>query len=209
MRPITQLGIGLVTFALAVLVAVRVGPAIADSSEPVNIGVVPGINLGLGSDPAGALPEGAVGVLPERIRIPRLGVDAPITPVLATPEGVLDVPADPKMLGWWAEGAAPGAGRGTSVLAGHVNSASQGPGALVELRELRPGDEVFIVGVGGGPELRFVVDALRQFPKAELPAADVFNQSVEGRVAIVSCGGQLNERTGHYPDNIIVYAALA
>lgn len=141
---------------------------------------------------------------PERIRIPRLEVDAPVVPVATSSSGSLNVPSDPQVLGWWADGAQPGAQRGTSILAGHVNTAASGPGALSNLIALRPGDEIIVEGSGRTLRLR-VVD-LVQYPKSELPASAAFSQEVEGRLAIVSCGGPFNPSSGHYRDNIIAYA---
>ncbi|MGH9137990.1 MAG: class F sortase [Acidimicrobiales bacterium] len=200
---------GVALLAAALAIGLRGGPPAASAaSGPVNLGVIPGLDVGQGSaaPPSGVAAPVGDGIVPTRVRIPSLGVDAPIAAVSVDPAGTLGIPVDPQVLGWWAEGARPGAGRGTAVLAGHVNSATLGPGALARLTELRPGDEVVIVGAEG--ELRFRVDALRQYAKPDLPAAEAFDQDVAGRLAIVSCGGPL-DRSGHYLDNIIAYAVPA
>jgi hypothetical protein len=143
-------------------------------------------------------------VLPRQVRIPKLGVRAPVLSVGVGAEGGLEVPGDPRQVGWWAGGAKPGAARGTAVIAGHINTAVSGPGAFAALDRLRPGDRIVVAG----PERkrRFHVVALREYPKSRLPAKWVFSQRVPGRLALVSCAGPFNPETGHYRDNIIVYA---
>ncbi|MGH9185863.1 MAG: class F sortase [Acidimicrobiales bacterium] len=205
-RVFLELATGLALLGAAVALVLHGDPGKPDTLF-VNVGNVPGLNLGQGPDalvPAGPVPETGTPVVPERIRIPSLEVDAPVVPIVVDPSGVLEVPPDPQAVGWWAEGAQPGAGLGTSILAGHVNSATLGPGALAHLSDLRLGEGVIVVG--GGQELHFRIEALRQYPKNELPATEAFSQAVEGRLAIVSCGGQFNRRTGHYLDNVIAYA---
>lgn len=148
-----------------------------------------------------------LGVRPQRIRIPRLGIDAPVVPVSISPSGSLQIPSDPWVVGWWADGARPGAGRGTAIMAGHVNTAALGPGVFSNLGLLQPGDEITIVGPRR--ELRFRLVGLAQYPKSELPASAAFSQEVEGRLAIVTCGGPFIPSIGHYRDNIIAYAVPA
>src|SRR5690606_32174626 len=45
--------------------------------------------------------------IPSRLIIPDLGVDAPVIGITA-PNGVLNPPASPSVMGWWSEGAQPG-----------------------------------------------------------------------------------------------------
>ncbi|MBT2529817.1 hypothetical protein J7E91_31705 [Streptomyces sp. ISL-99] len=49
------------------------------------------------------------------------GWRAPIVPVTVTRDGALALPKDARSGGWWALGAAAGAPRGTTLLAGHVD----------------------------------------------------------------------------------------
>lgn len=220
MRFLLVLAMGLLLLGAAVTIALLSRPTLAITpAGPVNLGVVPGAKIGQSADARAAGGSGAPvstqptqptariePIQPERIRIPRLGVDAPVVAVGVSATGSMDVPDDPKVLGWWADGAAPGAALGTAVVAGHVNTAAAGPGALSRLNELRPGEEITVVG--SGRELRFKVVALRQYPKADLPAEDAFSQKVTGRLALVTSGGPFDPRSGHYRDNVIVYAVL-
>lgn len=140
---------------------------------------------------------------PYRLRIPELDVDAAIVAVEVDDEGVLGIPADPLEVGWWSEGPAPGTGQGTSIIAGHVNTAARGPGALATVDRLGPGDTIVIEG--WGEPRQFEVETVQVYEKSQLPDS-AFDQRIEGRLAIVSCSG-LDEETGQYRENLIVYAA--
>ncbi len=142
--------------------------------------------------------------VPVRLRIPVLEVSARIVPVGVAAGGALGIPADPSVVGWWAGGASPGERAGAIVLAGHIDSAASGPGALLRLQDLRPGAVVSLTAAGH--LWWYVVRALRAYPKASLPARAIFGQQVRPRLVIVSCGGPFDAATGHYLDNIVAYA---
>jgi hypothetical protein len=72
---------------------------------------------------------------PVRLTVPALGVDAPLDPVGVAPDGQMALPDDVDRVGWYRFGPAPGAA-GSAVLAGHVDDAEQGLGALAALRDV-------------------------------------------------------------------------
>ncbi len=91
------------------------------------------------------------------------------------------------------------------VLDGHVDMAGQGPGALFELRAVRPGAAV-IVETAGGPE-HWAVDGVRTYLKGHVPA--VLFTGAGPRLVIITCGGPFDWATHHYDDNVVVYASPA
>jgi sortase family protein len=161
--------------------------------------------------PAAAAPapsHTAAPFTPTRLRVPRLGIDAPVVPITVQPNGLLAVPADVDTIGWWSAGAAAAAPSGTVVIAGHVDSARQGPGAFFGLRTLRPGDRV-ILSSADDRTAAYTVAARRQYPKSALPSGEVFGQHTTPRLVLITCGGSFNPETRHYSDNIVVYAVPA
>lgn len=122
--------------------------------------------------------------LPRRVVLPRLGVDAPVVTTDA-PGGVLQPPADPQVLGWWADGAMPGARRGSALVTGHT--VSTGGGALDDLELMRVGDRVRVRTPGG--VIGYRVTAVRTYRKASLAqdAERLFSQTVPGRLVLVTC----------------------
>lgn len=148
-------------------------------------------------------PGPMAGAIPRRLALPRLRVDAPIVPVGLLPGGGLGVPPNPRLLGWWQDGARPATRHGTVVIDGHVDTAADGPGTLFHLRELRPGDPLVLSTEQGSQH--YVIAALRSYPKADLPA-EVFASSGPPRLVLITCGGAFNHNTRQYADNIVAYA---
>ena len=171
----------------------------------VNIGSVPS-TLSTGSTPT-STPASAdnAGTPPppgSHLLLDRLGVDAPITEV-AVHAGVTDVPLNPRAVGWWSGGAAPGADRGNVVIVGHFNYAGTA-GALGVLPRARPGDVVELHD--DGRTLRYRMVAVHSYPKASgLPAA-VFSTTGPAQLVLITCGGPFDSGTGNYEDNIVGYA---
>ncbi|HET6876542.1 MAG TPA: class F sortase [Jatrophihabitans sp.] len=163
-------------------------------------------NVGAVAAAARAVPH----VSPHRIVIPTLHASAPIIHVGTTADGELDVPQDPKVVGWWSPGAKPGARKGTAILAGHINYAGV-TGALADIGHLSPGDKVKIFGRHAGRpiELTFAVTGVRTYHKTHLPYRKIFDQHRAGRLALVTCGGPFDAATGNYLDNIVAYAVPA
>jgi hypothetical protein len=147
-------------------------------------------------------------VAPNRIEIPKIHANAPIVPVGTTPDGELDVPLDPKVVGWWQYGAKPGATVGTAILAGHINYAGV-TGEMAQIGRLDPGDKVYVFGKHNAQkrhEVQFTVTGVRTYHKTHLPYKQIFDQKSAGRIAIVTCGGPFDASTGNYLDNIVVFA---
>jgi hypothetical protein len=138
---------------------------------------------------------------PSRVLVPHLSVDAPVDPAGVLPGGELDVPADGERLGWWIGSAAPGADRGAVLIAGHVDTVDDGPGALYALERLPMGSRVEVRT--GDREVTYRVVARRSYAKSRLPA-DLFRAGGPPRLALVTCGGAF--RDGSYDRNVVVYA---
>ncbi len=128
-------------------------------------------------------PAAAAGV-PVGLVIPGLGVDVPVFEISAA-DGVLTPPDDPQTLGWWSGGAMPGAARGGALITGHT--IHDGGGAFDDLETLSAGDDVRVRTADG--VLRYAVRSVTIYGKASLAehAAEVFSQSVPGRLVLVTC----------------------
>jgi hypothetical protein len=145
---------------------------------------------------------------PTTVRVPAIGVNAPVVSTGVDAGGALVVPESPREVGWWSGGAAPGAPYGTILMAGHVDSAEEGLGSLVDLSRTPVGATVTVRGTGGSSATYRVV-ARRSYPKATLPWRDLFRQDVQARLLLVTCGGEFDRRTGHYERNVVVFAVPA
>jgi LPXTG-site transpeptidase (sortase) family protein len=110
-------------------------------------------------------------------------------------------PSDPQQLGWWSDGAKPGAARGSALVTGHT--VHTGGGALDHLEELRPGDRVVVRT--DRSSLRYVVQQVRTYSKGAIArhADRLFSQQVAGRLVLVTCEDWDGER---YLSNVVVTA---
>jgi hypothetical protein len=139
---------------------------------------------------------------PTTISIPAIGVHARIVAVGLQADGAMQVP-DPDQVGWYRLGPRPGEG-GPAVLIGHVSY--RRPAVFYHLQELRPGDEI-LIGQRGGVTTRFLVGRLEQHPKTALPTNRIWTKAKRPLLRLITCGGSLDRNTGHYRDNVIVYAS--
>jgi hypothetical protein len=128
-------------------------------------------------------------------------VTAPVVPVGVRPDGELEIPESVRTVGWWVGGAPAGATRGSTVLAGHIDSASQGIGAFAALRDVAVGSPVVLTDVFGATHA-YRVTARRTYPKYALPRG-VFSGAP---LVLITCGGPFDASAGRYRDNIVVYA---
>lgn len=121
---------------------------------------------------------------PRRLVIPALGVRNHVVPVRA-PGGTLIPPSDPQQLGWWAQGARPGASRGSALITGHT--VHTGGGALDDLETLRRGDVVTVITDRG--RIRYAVSSVEVFAKGTVAekATGLFSQRVSGRLVLITC----------------------
>lgn len=141
---------------------------------------------------------------PARLAVPALGVDAPVEPVGVRDDGQMELPDDVDLVGWYRFGARPGAA-GSAVLAGHVDDAVQGLGALAPLRNAEPGAEVLVTDTTG-VATRWRIVTRQVLDKQALPVDRLFARSGPPRLALITCGGPFLPDVGGYRDNVVVLA---
>ena len=105
---------------------------------------------------------------PTGVRLDSVGIDAPVRPVGVQADRQMRLPDDPAVLGWYRFGAAPGDGRGATVLAGHLDSLRYGVGPLVRLRDVHLGD-TFDVTLADGTTATYAVQRITRFERQALP----------------------------------------
>ena len=152
-----------------------------------------------------AVREVARTAVPTRVRIPSLGVDAPVGPVGKAADGTVEVPTRWEDVGWYDEGVRPGE-PGPAVLLGHVDSKA-GPAVFVRLPQVAVGAEVQVVAQGGTVS-RFRVDRVQSYPKTRFPTDAVYLPALRPELRLVTCGGAFDRSTGHYVDNVVAFASL-
>ncbi|PZG78850.1 class F sortase [Streptomyces sp. NTH33] len=145
--------------------------------------------------------------VPDRIRIPVIQVDAPVTPVGVDADGWVAAPPpeDPNLAGWFNGAVTPGE-KGTAVVDGHVDNAA-GPAVFYGLGAVRKGNHVEIHRQDGKTAV-FEVYGVEVFEKNDFPGDRVYGSKGTPELRVITCGGGYNEATG-YQGNVVVFARLA
>lgn len=152
-----------------------------------------------------ATPQAADVVLPVRLSIPGIDVVAAVDAVGVEDDGSMVIPREVDRVGWYRYGAAPGSTQGAAVLAGHVDSKDQGPGALFRLRELGVGDRMS-VRLADGTTVRYEVVGKETLVKKRLPTERLFARDGSPRLVVITCGGPFIPELSSYRDNLVVVA---
>ena len=154
---------------------------------------------------AGRAPEAAdeQAADPVRLRIPAIGVDAPVDPLTVDSNGVLPPPNANDRTGWWRDGPEPGE-RGPAVIVGHVDS-YKGPAVFIHLTDLSSGDQI-LIDRADGTTATFVTQRVEEHAKDAFPTQTVYGGTPDPQLRLITCGGQFDDKDRRYLDNIIVYA---
>ncbi|WP_327436372.1 class F sortase [Streptomyces sp. NBC_01201] len=201
------------------VVAVGLGFLLVYNSFDASAGVPPApsvVSLPAASAPAAPTPSASVSTpplelppsYPKRISIKSIAVDAPFTPLTIGPSGQLNAPPanDANLAGWFKNGATPGE-RGTSVVAGHVDT-NTGPAVFLLLSTLKKGNMVDITREDG-VVATFEVDSVETFSKADFPDDRVYADKGTAQLRLITCGGVYDKKKKDYEDNVVVFAHLA
>lgn len=142
-------------------------------------------------------------VLPVRLKIPAINVDAIILPVGLTLDGAMAAPEGPADVAWFNLGTRPGE-IGSSVIDGHSGWKNGIPAVFDNLNKLGVGDKVLVMDERG-VTFTFVVRKIRTYdPKAD--ASDVFiSNDGKAHLNLITCEGTWDEVTKSSSQRLIVF----
>ncbi|GAA4696299.1 Sortase family protein [Promicromonospora umidemergens] len=122
-----------------------------------------------------------------RVNVPTIDVAADVVPVGVDATGVLEVPEDPSVLGWWSSGAVPGSLRGTTVVAAHMDATGRGTGAMARLIDAPIGTRIDVV-TADGAHVSYQITERRSYAKDEGLPRDLFRSDGAPRLVLITCG---------------------
>ena len=124
----------------------------------------------------------------------------------ATVDGLLVVPENVQHVGWWDGSAQAGEPFGSTVIAGHLDSATEGIGFFVRLRRIKVGDMVTLRA--GSHWLKYRVTSVRRGGQDRRwrQTARRFKQSGPHRLVLITCAGNYHRDRGGYDSNLVVVA---
>jgi uncharacterized repeat protein (TIGR01451 family) len=141
-----------------------------------------------------------------RVRVPAIGVDASVVSLGLNGDSTLQVPTNATDAGWWSGGAAPGK-RGAAVIVGHINWGGR-EGVFGRLHEILPGQDVLVTHPSGAVD-RYRVTTTAVYAKSSFPTGLVYGPLPYAGLRLITCSGRFDPSTGHYDENLIVFARLA
>ena len=143
------------------------------------------------------------GELPTRLKIPSIGVDAPIEYVGLTPDGAMDMPKSELNVGWFNLGQRPGE-NGSAVIAGHFGMVNKRPQVFNDLHKLRKDDKIYIED-GTGENINFVVREIQRYGKDE-DSSDAFGfGDGKAHLNIITCVGVWNKAEKTFSERLVVF----
>ena len=146
-------------------------------------------------------------VVPEAPRSVRLpgGTTVKVRAVGTRKDGRLAVPEDVRTAGWWRGGSRVGDPFGAVLVAGHVDSRTQGLGAYAELLTVRPGQQVVVRTAT--LQQRYRIRSLRLVPQAPLAArSSLHSPRGRQRLVLVTCAPPYDAVRGGYQHLAVVTA---
>lgn len=143
--------------------------------------------------------------VPERLSIPKLGINVFVEQVGLDSQHRMDVPKNTDNAGWYDLGYKPGE-EGNAVIDGHLDTL-YGPSIFYNLENLTMGDEIFVTD-DTGRQLIFIVTSTASYPFDQVPLQAVFGPSDKPHLNLITCGGGWDSVNKNYSNRIVVYSDL-
>ncbi|MBV9159070.1 MAG: class F sortase [Candidatus Kaiserbacteria bacterium] len=188
--------VGLITIAAIAVFAVTLVHALwyAPDSE------VPAPQLAVH---AADVPEGQ---LPDRLVIPKIGIDAHVKHVGVDAKGNMATPGNFTDVAWYKYGTPPGY-NGSAVIDGHVDNGLALAGVFKHLDELSVGDDVYI-RTASSTTLHFKVVERDEYDYKQVPLDKLFNRSDGAYLNLITCGGTFIPTEKSYDHRLVIYTKL-
>jgi LPXTG-site transpeptidase (sortase) family protein len=139
-----------------------------------------------------------------RLRIPAVGIDAPVVTRGTNAAGVMQTPDNAVDTAWYDFTARPGFD-GNAVFSGHVDYVKVGKAVFWTLKDLKPDDEIQ-VQLEDGTIYTYKVSFLKQYDAASAPIEEIVGSTPQQSVTLITCSGTFNNVTRQYDKRLIVRA---
>ncbi len=150
--------------------------------------------------------DSAPALVPARISVPAIGVNAEVEEVQKTKAGAMATPTKFSNVGWYTLGVSPGAA-GNAVFDGHVNNALTRAGVFEHLSLVKVGDTVVVINAQA-QRLVFVVTDIEDYTNDEAPLERIFAIDGPSGVVLITCAGEWDAHARSFNKRLVVYARL-
>ncbi len=141
---------------------------------------------------------------PRSVRLPT-GLVVPVRAVSTTTDGLLDVPDDIRQAGWWRGGSWLGDPLGSTLLAAHVDSTTQGVGPFAALLDVRRNQRFLVSSATLHQTYR--ATSLQLLERGSLLRHRwIYSASGSRRLVMVTCAPPYVPGRGGYQNLVVVTA---
>lgn len=145
--------------------------------------------------------------LPVRLKIPSIGIDAPISAMEIDGNGDMEAPTGAKDTGWYKLGPRPG-DIGSAVIAGHYGRWKNGDASVFDtLNTLKKGDHIYVQD-DKGTMVTFIVRESRMLKRDDNSKSVFTSNDKKAHLNLITCQGTWSESEGTYSDRLIVFADM-
>lgn len=141
-------------------------------------------------------------VLPVRLKIPAINVNANIQQVGFTKSREMGVPNNTVDVGWFNLGPIPGE-QGSAVIDGHFDGGDGSAGVFTDLYKLKSGDKLYVED-NRGKTTTFIVQENKTFDPGL--AEGVFSRSDGVHLNLITCDGTWDGTKKSYNKRLVVFA---
>jgi Sortase domain len=144
---------------------------------------------------------------PTTVSVPSIGATSSLMDLGQNSDGSLAVPplSNPMQAGWYDKSPTPGS-IGPAVILGHINGNGKA-GIFYKLKDVKAGDQVMVARKDGQTAV-FTVSHIDTVPKAAFPADQVYGDTPDAQLRLITCGGVFDPAAKSYEANVVVYANL-
>lgn len=144
---------------------------------------------------------------PTSLTVPALKVTSTLLPLGLQADNTLATPplSQPMQASWYDGSPQPGT-RGPAIVLGHVDGNGK-PGIFHDLPTLKPGAEIDVARADHTVAV-FTVDHVDTVKKTSFPGPQVFANTPDAELRLVSCTGSLDTTKHSYDQNVIAWAHL-
>jgi sortase (surface protein transpeptidase) len=142
---------------------------------------------------------------PTELEIPAANIQARVVDLGVQPDGQMEAPPTPDVVGWYRMSGRPGQ-PGNTVMSGHVDW-GRNTAVFWGLRDLRPGDAIVVRG-GDGIAHTYAVEWNQTFSATGAPVDRIVGPSKDSLLTLITCDGTFDPRIRQYLERRIVRARL-
>ncbi|PIR44017.1 hypothetical protein COV23_02110 [Candidatus Wolfebacteria bacterium CG10_big_fil_rev_8_21_14_0_10_31_9] len=144
-------------------------------------------------------------VIPIKIKIPIIGIDANTQLIGAKDNGVMETPTNYYDVGWFKLGPKPGE-KGNAIIIGHLDTKISPNAVFFNLYKLKSGDEIIVENNNNTTAVFRVIES-KTYKYDESPQ-EVFGQTEKKRLNLITCTGNWLEDKKMYDERLVINAEM-